>query len=238
MRFKDVIGVIPARYASSRFPGKPLAMIKNKPMIEWVYRQAKKALLQVVVATDDVRIIKAVHTFGGVAMMTPRSCASGTDRMAYVAQRMKATYFVNIQGDEPLIDPGVIRKTVILAKQHKAIATSATYLEEKDFKNINTVKVVIDKQSKALYFSRALIPFPREGKKVTKSFKHQGLYVYPREELLKFVRFPVCELESIEKLEQLRALYNGLSIYVNITAKDSLGVDTPADLRKVASLMK
>lgn len=229
---KRVLGVIPARFASVRLPGKPLAPILGKPMIRWVWESASKALDRVVVATDDRRIAEAVTAFGGEAVMTPASLPSGTDRMAWVARRYAADFYVNVQGDEPLMHPSTIRGAVGLAVKRRAIATSAMPLTE-GHQNPNVVKVVADAEGRALYFSRSLIPFPRDGKSFSPVMKHLGLYVYPRAQLLKFVSLPPTRLERTEKLEQLRALYHGLPIFVSVTRHDSIGVDTPSDLRSV-----
>lgn len=234
----SILGVIPARYASVRFPGKPLALILGKPMVQWVYEQAARCLPRVVVATDDRRIFSAVKNFGGQAVMTPPSLNSGTERMAHVAKSIKAAYYVNIQGDEPMIQPDTIRKTVAMAIKRKAIATPATDLSPKDFHNPNAVKVVVGQDGRAIYFSRSLIPFARDQKSKIKPLKHMGLYVYPRKDLLRFVSFKPTILERTEMLEQLRALYYGMPIYVVETRFDSVGVDTPADLKAVQAKMK
>lgn len=236
--FKSVIGVVPARYASTRFPGKPLALIHGRPMVEWVVRASRKVLPRTIVATDDKRIFDAVKRFGGEPMMTPVSCASGTDRMAFVAKNVKAAYYVNIQGDEPLINPDTIRDTVRLAVAKKTIATTATRLSKDEESNPNCVKVVLDKNGRALYFSRSMIPFDRDRAGTWKGLKHTGLYVYPRAALLKFVSWPPAPLEKIEKLEQLRALYQGIPIYVSYSRFDSIGVDTPENLAAVGKILK
>lgn len=234
----SVLGVIPSRYASTRLPGKPLAKILGRPMIQWVYEKAARALPRVVVATDDKRIFSAVKRFGGQAMMTPASLASGTERMAYVARKMRADYYLNVQGDEPLVNPRTIRDTAALAMKKKAIATPVTRLEKKDFGNPNVVKVAVGEDGRALYFSRASIPFPRDGNGPEEPLKHLGVYAYPRRQLLKFVSLKPTRLERTEMLEQLRALYYGFPIYVVKTAYDSVGVDTPADLKAVTEKLK
>lgn len=234
----SVLGVIPARYAAKRFPGKPLANILGRPMVEWVMRAAKKALPNVVVATDDARIAKAVARAGGKALLTPRSCRSGTERMAHVAKKIRADFYVNIQGDEPMMHAETLRAAVALAKKRKAIATAVTDLDRKDFINPNVVKVAVGAGGRALYFSRAPVPYPRDGAGGTRPLKHIGVYVYPRKELLKFVALPATSLERTEMLEQLRALYHGMPIYVAKTRFDSIGVDTPKDLKRVAARLK
>ncbi len=235
---KSVVGVIPARYASTRLPGKPLANILGRPMIQWVYEKAAKALPRVVVATDDRRVLEAVKNFGGEAVMTPASLASGTERMAYVARKMRGDYFVNVQGDEPLVNPKTIRDAAAMAIKKKAIATPVTDLAPEDFQNPNVVKVAIGNGGRAIYFSRASIPFPRDGASPEKPLKHLGVYAYPKKDLLRFVSMKPTKLEKTEMLEQLRALYYGLPIYVVKTAYDSVGVDTPADLRAVEARLK
>jgi len=237
--FNRVLGVIPARYASTRLPGKPLAKIMGRPMVEWVYEAAKKVLPQVLVATDDYRIRDAVKGFGGDAMLTPNDCTSGTDRMAFVASKIPASYYVNIQGDEPLMNSETIRETTKLAMKKRGVATAATNLKEEEKQDPSAVKVVLDANGRALYFSRSLIPYEAHGAtKGRPALKHLGLYVYPRAQLMKFVKWAPTELEQTEKLEQLRALYHGLPIYVCVTAHDSIGVDTPLDLKRVTELMK
>ncbi len=231
---KRVLAVIPARYASTRLPGKPLALIHGKPMIQWVYDAARRALKDVVVATDDKRVADVVAGFGGAAMMTPASCRSGTERMAAVARKRQADIYVNIQGDEPMMNPSTIKDTVRLSIAKKAIATPAIKLDAADLHNPNAVKVVVGDNARAIYFSRSLIPFPRDGASKVTPLKHLGLYAYPRKDLLRFVSLKPTALEQTEMLEQLRALYHGLPIYVARTAHDSVGVDTPSDLAAVS----
>lgn len=234
----SVLGVIPARYHSSRFPGKPLALLKNRPMIQWVYAAAKRALPRVVVATDDARIVRAVRGFGGKAVLTPRSCKSGTDRMHAVSRKIKARFYVNIQGDEPLLSSETIRRALAVARKKKAIGTAAVRLDPRKKEDPNVVKVVVGEDGRALYFSRSGIPCRAHGSKGKAAvFKHLGIYVYPRRDLARFVRLPQPYLEKTEKLEQLRALFYGMPIYVAQTPHDSIGVDTPKDVRRVEKLM-
>lgn len=234
MAFNSVLGVIPARYASTRLPGKPLAMIHGRPMVEWVYRSASNVLSRVVVATDDKRVENAVKKFGGDVCMTSPRCNSGTDRMKEVATRRLAAFYVNIQGDEPMMRPATIRDAVKLAIAKKAIATAATSLHKEHESDPSSVKVVVDKTGRAMYFSRSMIPFTAHGvEKSLPGLKHLGLYVYPRKQLFEFARLKPTLLEQTEKLEQLRALYNAMPIYVAFTPFDSIGVDTPADLKRV-----
>jgi 3-deoxy-manno-octulosonate cytidylyltransferase (CMP-KDO synthetase) len=239
MKQISVLGVIPSRYASTRLPGKPLASILGKPMVQWVYEAVKKALPNVVVATDDMRVVAAVEKFGGRALLTPKSCKSGTDRMAYVAKKIKADFYVNIQGDEPMIHPSTIRDTVRLSVKRNDVATAATTLRPEDRNNPSAVKVILGAHQQGIYFSRTMIPYTAHG--VTTSMaplKHLGLYVYPRAHLQQFVKWPASPLEKTEKLEQLRALYNGMPIFVAHTRFDSIGVDTPTDLKNVTKILK
>jgi 3-deoxy-manno-octulosonate cytidylyltransferase (CMP-KDO synthetase) len=234
-----VLGVIPARFAAMRFPGKPLKKIMGRPMVQWVYEAALKALPRVIVATDDFRIRDAVKEFGGEVMLTPNTCTSGTDRMAYVAARVPAQYYVNIQGDEPMMNPETVKVAVDLAIKKKGISTAATTLRPEERDDKSAVKVIVGGNDQAIYFSRGMIPTMAHG--VTESsptYKHLGIYVYPKAALKQFVRWPQADLEKTEKLEQLRALHFGAPIYVALTRYDSIGVDTPADLAKVTALMK
>jgi len=241
-----IIGIIPARYDSKRFPGKVLADILGKPLIRRVYEQAKKVELldDVLVATDNKEIFKVVENFEGKAIMTSSNCKSGTDRLAEVARGLDADIFVNIQGDEPLISPEVISKVAqeLIKDKTINIATVARKITaQEELNNPNIVKVVLDNNGFALYFSRAQIPYVRhslELKNLTfASYKHIGLYAYRRKFLLNFVRMEQGPLEKVEDLEQLRALENGYKIKVVITECDSIGVDTREDLEKVRKIL-
>ncbi len=240
----NAIGIIPARYASTRFPGKPLADILGKPMIQWVYEHASLSSLveRVIVATDDHRIFNAVKKFGGEVMMTSPNAANGTERVAEVARQLSATFVVNIQGDEPLIDPAVIDQLVVLLRDNPEapVGTLVKRITDiRDLNNPNIPKVVIDRDCNALYFSRSVIPFFRDEKDqrqwLNKStyYQHIGLYIYRRDFLLHFVQLPPSILERIEQLEQLRVLENGFKIKVAVTETDSIGVDVPADIDRV-----
>ena len=242
-----IIGVVPARYDSKRFPGKVLAEILGKPLIQRVYEQAKKVELldDVLVATDNEEIFKVVENFEGKAIMTSSNLRSGTDRLAEVARGLDADIFVNIQGDEPLISPEVISKVAqeLIKDKTINIATVARKITAQEgLNNPNIVKVVLDNNGFALYFSRAQIPYvghSLELKNLTfVSYKHIGLYAYRREFLLNFVRMEQGPLEKVEDLEQLRALENGYKIKVVITECDSIGVDTREDLEKVRKILK
>ncbi len=244
----NAIGIIPARYASSRFPGKPLADILGKPMIQWVYEQACQAKLldEVFIATDDQRIFNAVIQFGGKVVMTSPQAANGTERVAEVAEKLSATFVLNIQGDEPLIEPGIIDQLVMLMRENPEapVGTLVKRIAELDvLNNPNIPKVVVDKNFYALYFSRSVIPFFRDEKnqhvwlRKSKYYQHIGLYIYQREFLIKFVKLPVSNLERIEQLEQLRVLENGFKIKVGVTETESIGVDVPEDIDRVISYL-
>ena len=241
------LGVIPARYASTRFPGKPLHLIAGKPMVEHVVAAARKCadLERVVVATDDQRIAEAVTKFGGEVVMTRDDHVSGFDRIVEVAGKYPDyTHYVNVQGDEPLLPAANISGAVQLFKTFGDachIATTAVpFATDADFHNENQVKVVMAHDGRALYFSRSPIPFYRKGDfaGAQRALKHQGLYAYSRVALLKLAVLPVAPLEEAESLEQLRFLYNGFNIYVHIATVDSPGVDVPEDVLKVERLLK
>ena len=237
------ICVIPARYASTRLPGKPLKDICGLPMICRVWQRASRAasVAEVIVATDDERIFQAVEKNSGRAMMTRADHKTGTDRLAEVAEKFSdADVIVNVQGDEPLIEPALIDKLVaeFAANENLQMATVATELTDADeMKNPNNVKVVVDRNSDALYFSRSLIPYPRNAGK-SKIFKHIGIYAYRRNFLLNYARMEPTPLEQSESLEQLRALENGFKIRVIISACRFVGVDTAEDLARVNEIYR
>jgi len=252
----SVVAIIPARYGSTRLPGKPLAMIGGKPMIEHVYQSTAKAkvLDRVIVATDDPRIEAAVKKFGGEVMMTSPSHASGTDRLAEVARKIRSELLVNVQGDLPFIQSGTITRSIEPLRRNRKIpmgtACTAIY-DEAEWRNPNVVKVLLDRAGFALYFSRAPIPFVRQyavdpsGRELSAGtkqrlwgYRHLGLYVYRRDFLLKFARLQPTILERIESLEQLRALENGYRIYVAQVDERSVEVDTPDDLKRAESFLK
>jgi 3-deoxy-manno-octulosonate cytidylyltransferase (CMP-KDO synthetase) len=245
----NAIGIIPTRYASSRFPGKPLVEILGKPMIQRVYERACQAkfLDKVIAATDDQRIFDAVSNFSGNVVMTSHNAANGTERVAEVAQQLDAKLIVNIQGDEPLIDPGVIDQLVILMKQNPAVPVGTLIKKIENVENLinpNIPKVVVDKNFYALYFSRSVIPYYRDHEdqaqwlKDADFYQHIGLYIYRRDFLLEFVELPISNLEKIEQLEQLRILENGYKIKVGLTETESIGVDVPADIDRVISYLR
>lgn len=241
---QKVIGVIPARYGSSRFPGKVLAEIAGKPMIQWVYEQANKSQLldELFVAVDDERVLKCVEKFGGKAVMTKIEHQSGTDRLAEALEKIDADIIVNIQGDQPLFDSKTIDEAVkpMLDDTTIQMSTLKTKIGEEDYSDPAVVKVVVDENDFALYFSRSLIPFSRDKVEV-EIFEHVGLYVYRKEFLLTISKLPQSYLEKIEMLEQLRVLEKGYKIKVIETKCDSItgiSVDTPEDLAKVEKIIK
>jgi 3-deoxy-manno-octulosonate cytidylyltransferase (CMP-KDO synthetase) len=245
----SAIGVIPARYHSSRFPGKPLVDLMGKPMIQRVSERAAEArsLSRVLVATDDERIRDAVLAFGGEAVMTPSGIPSGTDRMAFVAKNLEAELFVNIQGDEPMIEPDEIDMVVrILSDDAGAdVGTLVKKIDRPDeLESPNTAKVVLDEAGYALYFSRSPIPYFRDGTdagvKIRKHpyWKHIGIYSYRREFLLQYARWEPTPLERAEKLEQLRVLEMGYRIKTAETPFEPVCVDTPADAERVRNLLR
>jgi 3-deoxy-manno-octulosonate cytidylyltransferase (CMP-KDO synthetase) len=244
----NTIAVIPARYGSTRFPGKSLVMIRDKPMIQWVYERTRLSRLvnRVIVATDDKRIRKAVIDFGGEAIMTSPAHATGTDRIAEVARNIDCDLVVNVQGDEPLIHPQMIDQSVmpLAADTSIPMGTVCRRIEGgQEAFDPNVVKVVLDRNQFALYFSRAPIPWDRDAWAGKDSFagmspnavmyKHIGLYVYRRDFLLAYAAMPQTRLEQIEKLEQLRVLESGNRIKAVITEHESFGVDIPGDLSKI-----
>lgn len=238
------LAVIPARYASTRFPGKPLALIGDKPMIQHVYEQAKKAVEDVVVATDDKRIYDAVEAFGGKVLLTSDKHRSGTDRCFEALQKMSGEYdvVINIQGDEPFIQPEQIETLKACFTDPKTeIATLIKPFDKDalwdDLSSPNTPKVVVNKRMEAMFFSRSVIPYLR-GTDRTKwlnthtYYKHIGLYAYKTNILAEITDLEPSALEKAENLEQLRWLENGYSIKVGITHQQTIGVDTPEDLEK------
>jgi 3-deoxy-manno-octulosonate cytidylyltransferase (CMP-KDO synthetase) len=242
-----IVGIIPARFASTRFPGKPLALIAGKPLIQRVVEQCQKAksLSEVIVATDDTRIWEVAQNFCRVEMTRPEH-PSGSDRIAEVAERSACDAVVNIQGDEPLIDPAVIDSVANALEQNEMSTAATRIMNPAEPDNPNVVKVVVNAAGCALYFSRRTIPYLREAASGSMSeqlaafafLKHLGIYGYRRETLLRLVRFPVSPLEYAEKLEQLRALENGIQIAVVKVDCDSIGVDIPEDMARVESILK
>lgn len=239
----NIVCVIPARFASTRLPGKPLADIAGKPMIQHVYERAVQAKLPqaVVVATDYEKVYRTVLEFGGKAVMTSPDHPTGTDRLAEVAASFpEADVLINIQGDEPLLEPEVIDQlAAVFSQEEKAdMATLMTKMEEAEYNNPNAVKVVTDLHGYALYFSRSLLPYPRKTENDFAVYKHVGIYAYRREFLLRFASLLPTPLERMESLEQLRALEHGYKIKVLKTSQKFVGVDTPEDLAEVNAIIK
>jgi 3-deoxy-manno-octulosonate cytidylyltransferase (CMP-KDO synthetase) len=241
-----ILGILPARYGSTRFPGKPLALIAGKTLIQRVIErcQLTRSLSEVIVATDDPRIRDAVQPLCRVEMTSPDH-PSGTDRIAEVVARCACDAAVNIQGDEPLIDPSVIDAVAQALEQHELTTAATPIREVREYDNPNVVKVVVNAAGEALYFSRRTIPYLREAasRSVDEQLaafpflKHLGIYGYRREALLRLVKLPVAALEQAEKLEQLRALANGFRMGVVTVDYDSVGVDVPADVARVEALL-
>lgn len=240
------IGIIPARLKSTRFPQKILANICNRPLVWHVWNRSKKARLldEVIIACDERLVVDRASKFGARAVLTSKRHRSGTDRIAEVAKKLKADVIVNIQADEPLVHPSIIDNLVKVFKAHPNtdMATAKKRItKEEDLYSPNIVKIVTDNLDNALYFSRSIIPYPREGCKnilEKRYYKHLGIYAYKRNFLLKFVKLPKSQLEDIEMLEQLRALENGFSIKVIETTHDTIAVDEPKDLKEVEAIMR
>jgi len=235
--------VIPARFSSTRLPGKPLANIAGKPMIQHVYERAAKAVrpFKVVVATDHQLVYDAVKAFGGEVLMTSADHPTGTDRLAEVARSFpEAEVIVNVQGDEPLIEPTVIDQLAAAfdGQPKLQMVTMMTPMRPEEYHNPNAVKVVTDQQGYALYFSRSLIPYPRVKSPELPVYKHIGIYAYRRDFLLEYSTLAPTPLEQSESLEQLRVLEHGHRIKVLATDFRFIGVDTPADLERVNALLR
>ncbi len=239
-----VVAFIPARFGSTRLEGKPLMDIKGKPMVQHVYERVARAetLSDVTVATDDERIKRAVEAFGAKAVMTSRTCRTGTERVAEAATGVEADIVVNVQGDEPLIDPALVDDVVrpLMDDPELSLSTPATIIDSPDeFRDPNVVKVVVDTRGNALYFSRSPIPYHRHpsGGPLSTAYKHIGLYVYRKDVLLRLAAMPPTPLEEAESLEQLRALENGFRIRVVKTSYNPASVDTPEDLDRVRGML-
>jgi len=231
------VGIIPARWGSTRFPGKPLHLISGKPLLRHVWERCRRAkkLDSVIIATDDMRIANAAFDWGAEVSLTSARHRSGTDRVAEVAQKTKeAAYVINIQGDEPLVEPSLIDRLVDALRDDDGmeIVTAAHPFEsQKETESPHQVKVVLDLSGNALYFSRSLIPFSRNRRTDAKILRHQGIYGFRRKALLQFVKWKPSSLEQAESLEQLRALENGVTVHVLVTKQGSPGVDTPQDAK-------
>jgi 3-deoxy-manno-octulosonate cytidylyltransferase (CMP-KDO synthetase) len=245
MSLGKVVVVIPARYGATRLPGKPLVQLAGKPMIQRVYERAKlaKTASRVIVATDDDRILQAVEDFGGEALMTRADHRTGTERVAEVAAHVEGHVFVNVQGDEPLLDPAAVDTAVnsLLEEPNADVATVATPIRTPaDIMDPNVVKTVLDFDGNALYFSRAPVPWVRDtaNKIQVRHLKHLGLYVFQRAALLEYPTLPQGELERIEQLEQLRWMENGVKIRVAEVEHDAVSVDVPEDVARVEKLLQ
>lgn len=238
---QSVALVIPSRFGSSRLPGKPLADLLGKPMIQWVYEKAQQVALadHVVVATDDRRIAKTVQAFGGLVMMTSSDHRSGTDRLVEVMQQLDADIYINLQGDEPLVRPGDIDLLAkgLLVDSSIDVGTLYHSIDRDEASNPSTVKVVMDNSGYALYFSRSLIPYPCEINAHPGYLKHVGVYAYRKSVLAKYTSLPVSRLEQTEQLEQLRLLADGIRIRGFQVEPTGPGVDTPECLEKVRAIM-
>lgn len=242
----SIIGIIPARYESSRFPGKPLVDIDGKSMIQRVYERSKacKALRRVIVATDDSRIEEAVKDFGGEVMMTRQDHRNGTERCAEVAQSVDADYFINIQGDEPYIHEDQIHTLVDILDGHVQLGTLVKKVEDLALlDNPNVMKVVVDHQRYAIYFSRSCIPYIRGHEKEDwleqhRFWKHIGIYAYRKDILQEIVKLPTGVLERAESLEQLRWVEFGYPIKTASTDKEGVSIDTPEDLKRLKKYLK
>lgn len=244
----EIAALIPARYGSTRFPGKPLALLRGKPMIQHVYERTRlvRGLSCVLVATDDRRIAEVVKAFGGDVVMTRADHPTGTDRLAEVAQQLSAEMIVNVQGDLPLFPPAMVEDavTALTSAPTAVMSTVKTPIRDlAEWQNPNVVKVVTDREGIALYFSRSPLPFRRDQQSSSQEqrailgFRHIGLYVYRRDFLFRFTRLPRTELEQSEQLEQLRALEWGYKITVSETERPTVEVDTPEDLRRAEETM-
>jgi 3-deoxy-manno-octulosonate cytidylyltransferase (CMP-KDO synthetase) len=237
------VGIIPARWSSSRFPGKPLHLIAGKPLLCHVWERCRRArkLDSVIIATDDMRIANAAFEWGAEVALTSRRHQSGTDRIAEVAKKEKQFAFViNIQGDEPLVDPALIDSLVETLRSDRKIdiVTAAHPFENAaEASSPHQVKVIVDLRSNALYFSRFAIPFPRDRSAPVRYLRHQGIYGFRRQTLLQFVKWKPTPLERAESLEQLRALENGVKVHVLVTKHGSPGVDTPEDAIAVERIL-
>lgn len=230
--------VIPSRYGSTRFPAKVLAPLGGRPIVEWCWRAAKAARVgPVLVATEDRRVVDAVRSFGGEAVLTSAACVSGSDRVHEAARRHEAKTIINLQGDQPLIKPATIRAVAkLLARKDVDVSTAVMPLQDKGrLANPNVVKAALAKDGRALYFSRSMIPYPRGE---ARWWEHLGIYGYQRRALDRFVKLPPSPLEKSESLEQLRALEDGMSIFAAVVADVPVAIDTPEDLQRAESLLK
>ena len=243
----DVVVVIPARYGSSRFIGKPLARIGDKPLVQQVYDRVStvRGVKRVIVATDDERILTVVQNFGGTAMMTGQDLRTGSDRVAHIAQEVPADVYINLQGDEIPLAAGFLEDLILpfIGSDADVGTLKRAMSDERELSDPNVVKVVTDEQGFALYFSRSLIPYVRDGAAGKTAlipglhWKHLGIYAYTRGTLIRFARLPAGSLERSEQLEQLRLLEAGIRIRVWETKHESLRIDTPSDLQRAEQIL-
>ena len=240
----EVTVIIPARWASTRFPGKPLVKLRGKPLVQHVWERANRAkrVGRIIIATDDMRIAEAAFDFGAEVALTSPKHPTGTDRLAEVVQQLKsASIILNVQGDEPDIAPSTIDRLVEALQDDPKLGmvTAANPLADPaDVQDPNVVKVVADLAGRALYFSRSVIPYDRDGRGRVRYLRHQGIYGYRRKVLLGFVKWKPTPLEQAEKLEQLRALEHGIAIGVIVVRRGSVGVDVPADVAKAERALR
>jgi 3-deoxy-manno-octulosonate cytidylyltransferase (CMP-KDO synthetase) len=237
------VGVIPARYASTRFPGKPLASLLGRPMVEWVYRRARmvRGLERVLVATDDARIAKVVRAFGGEAVMTPSVCPSGTDRVWHAVKGLDCDIVLNLQGDEPALDPSGVESLLglMVSDPELLMGTAvAPWADEVDLSNPNVVKAVLAPDGTCLYFSRSPIPFFRERVQGAHPWRHIGLYAYRKDFLERFTSWEPTPLERAECLEQLRALEHGARIRAVVAPVPACAVDVPEDVPRAEEALR
>ena len=241
---KGVAAILPARWGSTRFPGKPLHLIDGKPLIQHVWERTlrAKSISQVIIATDDLRIAECAFDFGAEVAITSPKHRSGTDRIAEVAKKLKGiSHVLNVQGDEPLVEPALLNrlaKTLLADPKLDMVTAANAFGPGDDVNNPNAVKVVLDRAGNALYFSRSPIPYLRDTTQTVPYYRHQGIYGYSLSFLLQFVKWKPTLLEKAEQLEQLRALENGASIRVLLTQHASIGVDTPADVAAVEKILR
>ncbi|MEI8234103.1 MAG: 3-deoxy-manno-octulosonate cytidylyltransferase [Verrucomicrobiota bacterium] len=240
---KSVVAILPARWGSTRFPGKPLHPIAGKPLIQHVWERTlrAKSIARVIIATDDMRIAEAAFAFGAEVAVTSPKHRSGTDRIAEVAKKLAGvSHILNVQGDEPLVDPTLLNrlaKTLLADPKLDMVTAANVFGPGDDVTNPNAVKVAISRTGNALYFSRSPIPYIRDAAAAVPYYRHQGLYGYSLKFLLQFVQWKPSPLEKAEQLEQLRALENGAAIRVLLTKHASVGVDTPADAGAVEKIL-
>ncbi len=237
---RGVLTVIPARLGSTRFPAKVLARLGGRTMIEWCWRAAKAAKMgPVLIATDSRSVVDEVRRFGGVAVMTPSSCPSGSDRVWLAAKSRKEKIILNYQGDMPLLKPATLRATVKALTPGTDLATAVIPVDGKRRReDPNVVKAVLSKDGRCIYFSRLAVPFARDGGRPVRRWEHLGLYAYRRASLRRFVSLPPSPLEKIEKLEQLRALEAGMIIRAAVVSESPVAVDVPADLKLASKLLR